>query len=255
MQDMPKLGSKVTGAGVHGKAALNVQSSKRKAVTADLPEQPLLKSSKVLSSLATDNAGSSAPLQEAGKQTAGALGTDREQQKDGVAASDADADDIEEDDFFMSSSADEAEQLKQPAALQLPSELPAAAPQAALAERQHPALKTMPPQHSKQRRAMSHSRKAPTSQHSAGRGHKPQPRGALPPPQKPMKQVPKSSGGAKQAVRSDLRVDARSQPSKPQPHGKAPSANANKQSPGAAPDKRAGQPLRTRAEGGRKRRK
>ena len=75
------------------------------------------------------------------------------------------------------------------------------------------------------------------------------------PAHKAAKQVPKNSGAAKQAVRSEPRVDARGQPSKGQPHGKAPSANPDKQSPGAAPDKRPGQPVRTRAEGGRKRRK
>ena len=255
MQDIPKLGNKAPQARVHGKAALNVQSSKRKAMPAVLPGQPPLKSSKLLSPPAIDNDDSCAPLQKAGQHPASAPGTDQGQQRDGLAASDADPDDIEEDDFFMSSSADEAEQLKRPAALRLPSDLPAAALQPALAEQQHSAVKTIPPQHSKQRKGMSHSRKLPSGQHGAGRGHKPHPRAALPPARKAMKQIPKTSGAAKQAVRSEVRVDARSQPVKGQPHGKAPSATANKQSPGTAPDKVPGQPLRSRAEGGRKRRK
>ena len=257
MQDMPNPDEAKPRAQALTKAALRTPASKQKALSADQHEQPPLKGSSVLSALAGQTiAASAAPPSEPGRQSAGAPVASSRQQGGGLAGGDAEPDDIEEDDFFMSSSADEAVQVKQPAHLSQPSDLPAILPQERISsEQQHLASASMMHHHSKHRKGIQHSRKLPPGQRRADQGLKIHAKLAVPSVPKAMKQVHKKRSTARQAAPGKLTVTARGQPCRGQPDGRAPSATADKPSPGAAPDKRQGQPLRTRADGGRKRRK
>ena len=258
-QDMPKPDETEPPAQARGKAALRTSASKHMALSADPPMGLPLKGSSSLAVLAGQSiAASFAPPSKPGRQTTCAPVASASNRRQGVdvVGGDAEAGDIEEDDFFMSNSADEAERVKQPAHVSQPSELPAVLPPEGISsEQQHPALASPMQHHSKHRKAIQHSRKLLLGQRRADHGLKPDARTALPPLPKAMKQVQRKRSTAKQAAPGKLTVSARGLPSRGRPDGQAPSATADKQSPGAAPDKRPGQPLRTRAEGGRKRRK
>ena len=251
VQDMLKMREEIPQAQALRKAALTTQTSKRKAVSAESPEQPPLKSSKLLPALAA-----SPPFpSRASRHTAGAPGSNGGQHKGTVAGGDAEPDDIRADDFFMSSSADEAERDEQSVSVKA-SEVPAALPHESIVPKQlHSARDSKLPKHSNLKKSMQHRRKLPPGQKYGEHGHKAHAGATLPPDHKAVKHSHSHGGAAKQVARGKLSAKAKSQPSRSQPHGQDPSANAAKQSPGAAPDKRPGQPLRTRAEGGRKRRK
>lgn len=256
MQDMPGLSGTKAGAQAPGTAMLSKQASERKGSTADQPKQLLVNDSKAFPALASQNiAASSAMLSRASRQTAGVPASDGVRQKGRLAVGDAEPTDIDEDDFFMSSSAGEVERDEQPAVLNQPSEVPGATPHALKsADQQEELLDSVPLKQSKQRKGIQRSRKLPPGQYHPDHGHKPHKRATLPPPYKATKPLHKDRGAAKEAAHGRLRADVRGQPSRGQPHGEPSSAIAIKQSPGA-PEKRPGLPLRTRAEGGRKRRK
>lgn len=257
MQDMLKRREEIPRAQALGKAVVITQTSKRKALSAETPEQPPLKSSKLLPKLGGQIIAAS-PLvpSRPSRHTAGIPGSAGGQQKGALAGGNAEPDDIRGDDFFMSSSADEAERDEQSVPVKA-SEFPAALPHKAIIpeQQQHAARDSTLHKHSNHRKSIQHRRMLPPGQTHGEQGHKPHAGATLPPNHKPVKHPHRHGGAVTQVARSKLSGKAQSQQSRGQSHGQAPSAHAVKQSPGAAPDKRPGQPLRTRAEGGRKRRK
>ena len=237
-------------------AALHKQTSKQKASSANQPEHSLAKTSKAPTVLASQDIGASpAMLSRASRQTAGIPASDGVPQKGRLAVGDAEPADFDEDDFFMSSSAGEADGDEPPAILNQPLEFPGATMhETKFTEQRGTVSDAMPQKNSKQRKGIQHGKKLPPGQPHADRGHKPHKRANLPPVRKAMKPIDKDPRAAKSAAHGMPRVVVRGQPTKGRPYPEAASAVAKKQSPGA-PEKRPGLPLRSRAEGGRKRRK
>jgi len=285
MQDMSGSAGQKAKAQAREKPAPDRQSSKRKAFPADQLEQLQMKSSKVSPILASqENADSSAPVSKASEQIAAVSAADGAQQKASLAAGLTEPDDIEEDDFFMSSSAYEADAEKQHAIHQPLSELPADMLHAFSPVGRHPASSTAPQKQGKHSKGLLSKTPRPGQQHTEPR-HKQPAKVSLPPAHKPMKQLHKVRGAAKPSAHGMLRTPAAGKPisghaligSGPVPgraaitnkqspgavHVSKPStaqvrvktATASKQSPAVVPAKPPGQPLRTRAEGGRRRRK
>lgn len=286
MQDMPGSAGQRAKAQAPEETAPGKQSSKRKAFAVDKLEQLQTKSSEVSPLLARqENADSSVPVSKASEQIAAVPAADGAQQKASLAAGLAEPDDIEEDDFFMSSSAYAADAEKQPIIQQPLSELPAVMLHAFSPVGRHPASSSAPQKQGKRSKGLLSKTPRPGQQHTEQR-HKQPAKVSLPLAHKPMKQLHKARGAAKPPAHGKLRTPAEGKPisghaligsgptpgraaiitnkqslgadhasklSTAQPRVKT--ATASKQTSAAAPAKPPGQPVRTRAEGGRRRRK
>ena len=217
---------------------------------AEQPVQPSSKRSRGPSKGADRDVGNKpAQLLESHGREADSTATDGQKQRSDAWAAPAEVDEFEKDDFFIGSSADEAHAggNQPPQAVRPPDTA------AALLHENIPSSKPMLLKQSQQRQR-DHSSACPPGNAHAARSGKPHGKSSIAPVQKIAKLIHSSMGGPEFGThgKPSLAVAGKPGVNKLKAAGKG--GARGKPSPGAAPVKPPGQPLRTRAEGGRKRR-
>ena len=238
-------------------AASGAPSSKGKATQPVQHGRPASTSSQALAARARlEHADRPAHLPESGRHEAGAPGVSEDEQAGAQGAALAQPDDIEEDDFFMGSSGDEDDAQKQrPESVSVPNFTDALRHGSIAAKDLSASRKALRPAPQKQssRNARPAKGSPPPGRTRKAPSHKQPTKAAAGPAHKPTKRPFTERGAGRFGAKSRPGVAAAGRPSIGQRPEKAPVKR--KEAPAAAPAKPPGQPLRTRAEGGRKRRK
>ena len=223
---------------------------------AEQPAQPSSKRSRGPSKGAERDVGNKpAQLLESHGREAGSTATDGQKPSSDALAAPAEVDEFEEDDFFMGSSADEADAGgKQPPQAVRPPETAAAPlhediPSSEDSEASKPMLLKQ-----SQQRQRNHSSARPPGKAHAARSGKPHEKSSRAPVHKTVKLICSGMGGPEFGSHGKPSLAVAGEPGVHKLKAAGKGGARGKPSPGAAPVKPPEQPLRTRAEGGRKRR-